>query len=585
MQADNSPEPIPPGDSPTQRPLRTRPYVGTSRGSERVRINGQYHFHQRTKSLPSDSDLDPESDEEGRSESKFGARPPVRISCRHFALAYCHESLIDPRFHPSSLTKHLAIAHDDPDWFTTRSLSLSCHSRAVHLLPSDRFGEFVAQSFAQMVEQAPDPCAPPADQSSIVMWRVYFATTLKHAIGVRLKLKLRTDGAWEYVVNVYDPNLTNHHITSRTAKLQDLVDHPETYGLLAFLRQALAAESGDPRNYFSDSDPDCCVGLFELRDLDTTCPAPLRFATDWCRQPRIRIAHGRRAWIVQAVSDGLHDLLDSDASPIDARTLGALPRLDPSVLAYAMHPLDPGHLQAWRRVWERFPSSSERRELLRGLNENRAHVLASHNALADYALTTWCEMVASLPLPSQVLALTDLDAQSMHPMAYALQETEPRLMNGLRRLVGALIAQSPQDGARVLGAPTGQGISLVSSVVACPSEPVRVLWRALLNQLPFPLKREVLVARAVGGIPLWADCLAELDLDTLEGLVTLYQQEVPEDESAPLAVHMGLPVDHVVWFRFLGAIAEDRQQFETALAMIAPWLTATTLNELIKRLR
>jgi len=561
----HKPEPTPPHQA--QAINRALPYLGSTRGLRWINANGKLRFERPGANPGNGGDQD--SDDE----------LPERLMCRHFALAYCKQSLIDPKFHPSALFAEGGITREDPEWFQ-RYFELPKYCLGLHLLPSARFGEFLAMTFEDMARQAPAEPARPVRGSVTTLCRVYYATTLTHAIAVRLKLKLCADGQWEYVVNVYDPNLSNHHSTCRTRRRQDFVDHPRQYEFLTFLSVRHMQERQQARQLFADNDADTCVQLFELRDLQTPGPAPETFTTDWCANPRIALAHANRAGLDGPSEQCIRRLLADGDAPVDANALRDIPERDCSLLLQVMWRDDPDQLLAWERAWKRIPDIGTRRDLLKGLDGEGKHALAFASQLGDHALASWCGMVASLPVADVVQVLGDGDDEQFGPMVYAFLETEPRLMRQFTQLMDRVIEEDPEGASIVLNGLLPEGLSPLGMPLHCLNTEARDLWLSMLRKLPEPERLFVLAGFNRRHVPFWAVMLAERQTASLERLAKLYADLVGENSAEHLARCLALPPDSPALEALADSADEDIDGFETGLRHIAPWLHDATLDQL-----
>jgi hypothetical protein len=225
---------------------KRQPYMTVPSGTWPLHLNGRLRLNRRAPIATSESDDDDERD--------TTAHASPMAACRHFALLYCLHSLKDPKFQPASLLTPSLIGQADPAWLDERDLQIARYASHVHLLPSGRFGEFLSMTFRDMLEEALESNEPTGQH-----WRIYYATTIHHAMGLRLKLQPAANGEWEFVVSVYDPNTTNLQVSSRTQRCDDFAEHAQDHHFLSYLLQSGCSED----------DRAVVMGYFPARDAGT----------------------------------------------------------------------------------------------------------------------------------------------------------------------------------------------------------------------------------------------------------------------------------------------------------------------------
>ena len=568
----------PPPDQGQTPPDKRRPHMAIPEDEVLQFLNGHLRF--QPSPCPTGEDSDDDQATEG----------PL-VLCRHLALQYCQLSLDDPKVRPQALFDQHPIAQADPDWLDVRDMRIALFSRHVHLLPSHRLGDFLAQTFTEMIDAAQAPPRHAPDGSLSMPWRVYYATTLHHAMALRLKVKARPEGRWECVVHFYDPNQSNQQVSCRAPSPRDFAEHPQDYHLLAFLvhDEMDQADRDLVQSYFPAIDGDHHIQLYELRNLQTPQDAPASWRTNWCTLPRVGLYSALDAELADEIGTCLLTLLPDDPALVDPASLDALPQVDDSLLHHAMHAPSPRALLAWERVWATL-SIDRRVGLLRGLSRRGEHVLERTAQLPDHALQHWCRLAASLPTEALRQAIAGCDPAidpaidpsigpaNDPPLICALRQLDARLIRPLVDLIDQATANAPQEAARLLQAHASDGSSAmeVGFRDAGPSN-----WHTWLDRVARLRQDDALPLLA--GLdrhhdPLWARLLAELDLKALARLARVYETEWPA--SACGAACLALPQTSALLWALREQAQEHPKMFEACARFIGPWLPADTVSDL-----
>jgi hypothetical protein len=205
--------------TPAPHPARDkrRPYTSGRGASPQENLNCAYTF-ERTDGLP-----------------------PAQqgVVCCYLALAYCEHVLKDPEFHPSEFFKSVDPRQEDASRLLNLLLDIGHHCRAWHLLPSHRFSDFLLQAFEKLIERKERP------------WAVYKVFTITHSLALRLRVKAKSGGTPELVVQVYDPNQTRVHTVARVTKPQDWGREGQAHDFLSFLCASDASPSAGERTLAS----------------------------------------------------------------------------------------------------------------------------------------------------------------------------------------------------------------------------------------------------------------------------------------------------------------------------------------------
>jgi hypothetical protein len=552
---------------------KRQPYMTVPSGTWPLHLNGRLRLNRRAAIAASENDDD---------ESDTNALAPTMAACRHFALLYCLHSLKDPKFQPASLLTPSLIGQADPAWLDERDLQIARYASHVHLLPSGRFGEFLSMTFRDMLEEALESSEPTG-----LHWRIYYATTIHHAMGLRLKLQPAANGKWEFVVSVYDPNTTNLQVSSRTQRCDDFAEHARDHHFLSFLLQRGCSDEDRAvvMSYFPARDEAQHLQLFEVNDLQTRRKAPRSLSTDWCEHPRIGLIYGLCAEMDNQVSLRLRQLLPDDDSRVQVESLQAWPHVDSSLLRYAMHETDTRPLATWERVWQRQPLDV-RIDLLKGSSRHGNHVLEDADMLSQHALMSWHRMAASLPNEALRRVLADHAPQQDSPLIFGLSQRFSLLIDLLIQLIDQACQDAPECAASLLNAHDRQGLSAMEVAIRCADEQTLGLWVARVMKLPAAQALPTLAGAHRNGHPLWARLIKRRDLPGIQLLAEVYTHWLPD--TAALAPYLDCPPDSSIGEHLARTARAQPDLFAACVEAIGGFLSAATrqwLQALLTQLR
>lgn len=368
---------------------KRRPYLSTRGASPDENLNGAAEFNRTGE------------------HSIIGER----IVCRHLALLYCECALKDPEFHPGEFYAGFDPREEDLTRLSTELEYLCRHSRAVHVLPSNRFGAFLRQAFTDLMHEHDRHDA------------VYMVEMPTHYMALRLRVKAKADGTQELVVQVYDPNKTKVHSVARVATPQDWDSEGQTHDFLSFVctsEDTVVTRKAALDFYFTAFDPDANIILFELNAdaegdlIESETPGPL--VTNWCTHSRVLMG------LASELQDS--DLLDAavlshfrhmeENHLDDPDLLLEVPDVDRSVLIYILFGANGVGQAQWEALWRRTQDMRLKVHLLRGENARGEHLLLSAELFDKDAMRWWLGLVATLPAKHilEVLAIPD---QPYHP--------------------------------------------------------------------------------------------------------------------------------------------------------------------------
>lgn len=554
------------GSTPEPSPLVTdkrRPYMAIALNAPVLEVNGQLHF---AKPLSDDGE---ESD---------GEQTPPLVHCRHFALQYCRHSMLNPKFHPRELLGQYPVTQADPDWLDDREQRLSEFSSHIHLLPANRFGEFLTLTFNEMLEESQALQGHPLSGQPAQIWRVFCATTIFHAMGLRLLIEQQSDGQWDCVVHVYDPNTTNQQVKCRTRRPQDFTDHPGDYGFLCFLIHDEMDDNDRELvlDYFPANDTGRHIQLFELLDLDHENEAPESLATNWCNDSRVALIYANCADMSHDIEVHLQALLPDDAERVDPKSLKALPGIDKSLLSYAMDDCQVRTLRAWERIWAAQPLGL-RVSLLRGESRNGEHVLARAADFDDHALLVWCHMAGRLP-DEALRQVLNTEQHDDSPLICALQLTDPLLITKVIALINQATRHDPLEALPLLRAHDSEGRSALEVAFCSGSSDTLDTWGRRVMSLPLSEAWELMAGIHRNTDPLWARLLSQLDQQALARLAQWYATHLPITVSAD--PHMDLWLQTPLYRKLTALARQQRKAFNGCVDEIADWLPKATLHQL-----
>lgn len=553
-------KPTQPGQIPQADPSaevdRRQPYMSLPDGVDFSNLNGA-----RLRTHPP-QETDAEDSEEGE-----------ELSCRHFAAIYCLRSLQDdpihPSFHPSALVQPGYIKEDDLPLANELDQDTGDYSNHVHLLPSRRFGEFVAAQFQEMLAQGK---APPQT-------RVYYATTFEHAMGLRLKLKPGVEGDGEplFVVNVYDPNFTDRQVSCRTKRLADFSEQPEAYDFMVFLTHPGMGPQDleETQGYFPKTDPDHHLQIFHLRPSASRGEPPLSLSTNWCTQPRLELMYARRADLNEEIDRLLPNWIPDDGREVDPASLGEVPGVDHCLLLYAMDEPNPRHLRAWRQVWQRQPLDWQVK-LLMGRTKRGEHVIALGDSLRADALDQWFEMAASLPPDGQVKLLLNRDGRGRLPLSNALSEGDSRIVDHLGELIVELEQASPGSALQVLSdSNEPMRAPLVAALMSKRADMVAA-WAGIAMALPTAEAWTLLANPGKDQNPLWAHLMRLDQRVPLRLLCSIYSGCIPPEQAPEFERHLALIEGSKLVTTMPDFAKQFPEVFRACLALIADHLDDDT---------
>ena len=437
---------------------KRRPYASLRGASPLENLNCRYTFD-RTDGIP------PEHQ---------------NIACCYLALMYCEQLLKNPDFHPSEFFDSVDPREEDASRLFHLLSNLSHYSEAWHLLPSCRFGDFLRQAFTDLMGRKGRP------------WAVYKVFTLTHSLGLRLRVKTRTDGTQELVVQVYDPNQTRVHTMARVAEPQDWGTEGQAHDFLTFLcahQDTPAARADILESYFTAHDPDAHIALYELRadaegDLvphDEPCP----LAINWCTSPRMQMLYADQsedqALLDASITWFFNDLEARQLS--DPGLLLDVPQVNRSVLQYILSgPNGAGQAQ-WQARWQQTQDMDMKVRLLRGENKAGQHLLTSAMLWDPRALRWWLALVATLPAEHQ-LAVLKIDDELGHC------SMEEWVMNGHTITASAwpsilqtIRAHRPADVRKIMAAVSTDGVPMLAHYAAEDRIDCLQEWGSLLPQV------------------------------------------------------------------------------------------------------
>lgn len=543
---------------------KRHPYMTVPVGTGPLHLNGRIRLA-RHQPIQAEDD-----DEEGGTTACTSAT----AACRHFALLYCIHSLLDPKFPPSALLRPSLIGQADPAWLDERDLRIPRYASHVHLLPSRRFGEFLSMTFGDMLDEAHEMHEPPG-----VHWRVCYATTVHHAMGLRLKLVPASGDHWTFVVSVYDPNTTNLQVSSRTQRREDFAEHPQDHHFLSYLLQHGCSDEDRAviMSYFPVNDEAQHIQLFEVKDLQNRGKAPRSLSTDWCEPPRVGLIYGLCAEMENQVRLRLRQLLPDDDTQVNVESLFAWPRVDNSLLRYAMHETDPRPLATWERVWQRQPIDL-RVALLRGESRHGNHVLEDADVLAQHALMSWYRMAASLPNEALRRVLADQVPRQDSPLICGLSQPFALLIDLIIRLIDQASRGAPECAAGLLNGHDRNGLSAMEVAIRCADEQTIGLWLARVMKLPTAQALPMLAGAHRNGDPLWARLIKRRDLPGIRLLAKAYAQWLPD--PAALAPYLDLSPDASIGEHLARVAGAQPDLFSTCVETIGGFQSAATRQPL-----
>jgi hypothetical protein len=533
------------------------------------------------------------------------------IVCCYLALMYCERLLKNPDFHPSEFFDTVDPRQEDASRLLHLLSNLSHYSETWHLLPSCRFSDFLRQAFTDLIERKERP------------WAVYKVFTLTHSLGLRLRVKSRTDAAQELVVQVYDPNQTRVHTMARVAGPQDWGSEGQAHDLLSFL----CAHSDTPparadvlASYFTAHDPDAHIALFELRAdaegnlVQHDAPAPL--ATNWCTSPRIQLhyAHqnGDCALLDASIAWFFDDLEAKQLS--DPGLLLDVPQVDRSVLRYILMGANGVGQAQWQARWEQTQDMAMKVQLLRGHNKAGEHLLMAAELWNPQGLCWWLGLVATLPVDHLLAALKiddelgyfDMEQWVMNGHAIAgsawpsiLRTVRAHRPADVRKLMasvatdgvpmlaqytnddrldslqewGSLLPEVSQDDlVYLLLAQDGEGISALHRAMATQQPGWIELWGRWWASAPAASQARLLWGLGPNGEPaLWTLARSHHPA-TLEAWLKLWRQLPADQRAEPLAANREeAPYVSVLHRAMTGAGANPDDPEAGSAAFIEQW--------------
>jgi len=141
------------------------------------------------------------------------------IVCRHLATQYIKDILQDPsgkgKVRWESYSSKTAIAEHVPIETKVASNNLAYNAKRCDLISNDKFGQHLKACFEDMRK--------PEKKETL---RTLLINSTNHAMAVRLCIKDNTEGEGKpvYVVNFYDPNITNGSVRCETNDLSTLIN-------------------------------------------------------------------------------------------------------------------------------------------------------------------------------------------------------------------------------------------------------------------------------------------------------------------------------------------------------------------------
>lgn len=444
----------------TDRPARDkrRPYASLRRASPLENLNCRYTFDRTDGIAP---------EHQG-------------IVCCYLALMYCEQLLKNPDFHPNEFFDSIDPRQEDASRLIHLLSKLNHYSEAWHLLPSCRFGEFLRHAFTDLMGRKGRP------------WGVYKVFTLTHSLGLRLRVKTRTDGTQELVVQVYDPNQTRVHTMARAAEPQDWGTEGQAHDFLTFLcahDDTPAARADILVNYFTALDPDAHIALYELRadaegDLvphDAPCP----LAINWCTSPRMQMLYAHQSED-QALLDASFTWFFNDLEARQLSDPGLLldvPQVNRSVLQYILIGPNGAGQAHWQARWQQTQDMDMKVRLLRGENKAGQHLLTSAMLWDPRALRWWLALVATLPAEHQ-LAVLKIDDELGHC------SMEEWVMNGHTitgsawpSILQAIRAHRPADVRKIMASVSTDGVPLLAHYAVDDRIDCLQEWGSLLPEV------------------------------------------------------------------------------------------------------
>lgn len=570
-----------PGE-PTPVVDKRLPYMSISLDDPPIDLNGKLRFAAAhdSASRHRDEASDPEDDSEGDDRPAAKAPPEAQplVVCRHMALKYCEHSIDTPTLHPRELFTRRLITAENPAYLDLVDLHTALFASHVHLLPSHRFGEFLSRAFEEMREEMFTQ-APPTPDAPAEFWRVYYATTVYHAMGLRLRVKAWSHQSMEFVVNVYDPNTSTHQVSCRCENAQDFADNADDYDFLSFLirEDRREHEYALVMSYFPPDDPATHLQLYEMRDFHTPQKVPPSLATDWCSDPRVGLMYARCAEMGNEITRNLLALLQVDASQIGPADLMALPDADHSLLFYALYEEGPQALLAWERLWTAQPLNT-RAALLDGRTMKGSHVLAGAEELSDEALLAWCRMAGTLPPDELRAAIAAAEVEGDPPLICALRQQKTRLLSLLIGLIDQATEGDPLQASQLLGACASDGSSALEVAMRHATQAVQETWLKRVKQLPRSLAATLLAGLDRQDDPLWLRLLAQRDEQALWALSAFYAEHMPTIANDPFVLAM--PVRSSLRLPLFQHAREDIKRYGECAAAILRWLPEATISDL-----
>lgn len=577
--------------TPAPHPARDkrRPYTSGRGASPQENLNCAYTF-ERTDGLP-----------------------PAQqgVVCCYLALAYCEHVLKDPEFHPSEFFKSVDPRQEDASRLLNLLLDIGHHCRAWHLLPSHRFSDFLLQAFEKLIERKERP------------WAVYKVFTITHSLALRLRVKAKSGGTPELVVQVYDPNQTRVHTVARVTKPQDWGREGQAHDFLSFLCASDASPSAGERtlaSYFTVLDPEAHVALFELSAdadghlvrHDARCP----LETNWCTSARVQMLYAYQAQddhlLDESIARFFHELQVNDLH--DPRLLREVPELDRAVLRYILFGSHGVGQAQWQAHWEQTQDMAMKVQLLRGHNKAGEHLLMAAELWNPQGLCWWLGLVATLPVDHLLAALKiddelgyfDMEQWVMNGHAIAgsawpsiLRTVRAHRPADVRKLMasvatdgvpmlaqytnddrldslqewGSLLPEVSQDDlVYLLLAQDGEGISALHRAMATQQPGWIELWGRWWASAPAASQARLLWGLGPNGEPaLWTLARSHHPA-TLEAWLKLWRQLPADQRAEPLAANREeAPYVSVLHRAMTGAGANPDDPEAGSAAFIEQW--------------
>lgn len=448
-------------------------------------------------------------------EAQFPSSDDGKISCRHLAIEHVQRMARDTAAIKCDLHAVFpdvaAIEANIGRQTEAQYAALVAHASETHLVSNARFGQFLADQFAAM------------QRSGNITTKVMLLDSTNHSMSLGLRIKVN-HGKPVYVVKLFDPNRTTHHVRSSTGNLATFATHD--------LADWLDGEAAR-HCYYPEASPVSVMFVHDARDgigADAdNIPEPGRTLTSFqCVLDETAMHHLVR----NGFSGNLQQIESQFASLPDARKIALLHAtngIGNTGLFYAMTSGHAATLPAFASLLAHVPA------------ENRADILGAvihGNSALDGAVLT--KQVAVIRAFGEVLALVpeaqraDLLKAPGHGKCPALNlAMDCPDGDVLRAFSEALGTVPPEARAEVLAARSADGTPGLHHAMSDGNADTVTAFGTLLALVPEHQRADLLAATDVDGMPALGNALLGDDVDTVRAFGTLLPL-IPARERAGL---------------------------------------------------